>query len=304
MLVKVQPLPRRQENYFEPDRVTVRRALPASARAGRTGLLRHCPWDGLLILLALAQGWVLAYMPSLPLMAVGVWWNSNTIAHNFLHLPFFRSRILNGLFSAYQSVLLGIPQRLWRDRHLAHHAERRWRLRLSRPLVIESLLVAVLWVSLARLVPRFFWTTYLPGWLLGLALCQLQGYYEHTRGTTSHYGWVYNFLLFNDGYHVEHHARPQVHWRSLPCQPQRDARSSRWPACLRWLELVDLEHLEKLVLRSALLQQWVLGAHERAVRKLLPEFKHVSVQMPSISARSPAAQRTLALLLNAINASS
>ena len=56
------------------------------------------------------------------MIAIGVWWNSNTIAHNFIHRPFFRSRRFNALFSAYLSVLLGIPQVLWRDRHLAHFA--------------------------------------------------------------------------------------------------------------------------------------------------------------------------------------
>ena len=48
-------------------------------------------------------------------------WNANTIAHNFIHRPFFRARALNTAFSCYLSLLLGFPQSLWRARHLAHH---------------------------------------------------------------------------------------------------------------------------------------------------------------------------------------
>jgi hypothetical protein len=31
--------------------------------------------------------------------------------------------------------LLGIPQKLWKDRHMAHHAGVEWRLRGSRQLI-------------------------------------------------------------------------------------------------------------------------------------------------------------------------
>src|SRR5437763_9674005 len=93
--------------------------------------------DGTLVALAGLHALVLATWPVAPLIAVGVWWNSNTIAHNFIHRPFFRSRAVNLLFSAALSVLLGIPQSLWRDRHLAHHAGVRWRPRLYPQLVYE-----------------------------------------------------------------------------------------------------------------------------------------------------------------------
>ena len=32
----------------------------------------------------------------------------------------------------------------------------------------------------------------------------------------SHYGAMYNFLSFNDGFHQEHHLRPSAHWTTLP----------------------------------------------------------------------------------------
>jgi hypothetical protein len=198
-----------------------------------------------------------------------LWWNANTVAHNFIHLPFFRSRGANRVFSAYLTLLLGLPQTFWRDRHLAHHADRPWRLRWSPQLAAELALVVGLWAIIAARGAGFFLGTWLPGWLAGLGLCFLQGHYEHVRGTISHYGRLYNVAFFNDGYHVEHHARPGMHWSQLPRHARVDAERSRWPAVLRWLELVHLEALERLVLRSRPLQRFVLDRHARAFRGAL-----------------------------------
>jgi hypothetical protein len=227
----------------------------------------------LLVTLAVVHGGLLLAAPSLALVAVGLWWSSNTIAHNFLHRPFFRARGLNLLFALYLTVLLGVPQALWRDRHLAHHAGVRWRLKLSGPLALEVLLVLLLWGVLAVSWRRFFLAAYLPGYGLGLGLCWLHGYYEHARGTVSHHGRLYNLLFFNDGYHVEHHARPGTHWTQLPRLVQPDAVTSPWPAVLRWLEAFSLEGLERLVLRSPRLQRFVLERHEQAFRRLLPPLQ-------------------------------
>src|SRR5580704_8462800 len=134
----------------------------------RTGIWRFSRRDAILVALAALHGVALvlvvvpvvaqvearAVWPLAPLIAVGVWWNSNTIAHNFIHRPFFRAAPLNRLFSAALSVLLGIPQTLWRDCHLAHHAGVRWRLRISRPLAVETALVVGLWATLAASHPR------------------------------------------------------------------------------------------------------------------------------------------------------
>lgn len=185
------------------------------------------------VALAIAHGVALVAAPASAFIAIGVWWNSNTISHNFIHRPFFPAQLANRLFSAYLSVLLGIPQALWRERHLAHHAATRWQLRLSAQLVSEVILVTSLWAALTVLNPRFFATVYLPGYLAGLALCSMQGHYEHARGATSHYGPLYNFLFFNDGYHAEHHASPGVHWSRLPERVEPAASVSRWPAVLR-----------------------------------------------------------------------
>src|SRR5215210_4444422 len=143
------------------------------------GVLRHSSWDALVVTLAVGQGVLLLALPILPVVAVGVWWNSNTVSHYFIHKPFFRSRGLNRLFASYLTVLLGIPQSLWRDRHLAHHAGRDWRFRLTTELAGEFALVFGLWMVLLLLAPWFFLTAYLPGFVIGLGLCWLHGHYEH-----------------------------------------------------------------------------------------------------------------------------
>ena len=205
------------------------------------------------------------------IIALGVWWNANTIAHNFIHRPFFRHRLANQAFAAGVSVLIGFPQSLWRDRHLAHHAGSLCRRSaLSGEIVLQAALVLLFWAAIVTHWPTFFLATYLPGYLGGLALCALHGHYEHAGGATSHYGTLYNVLLFNDGYHVEHHANPGVPWNRLPQLRAPAARVSRWPAPLRWMERFSLDGLERIVLHSRVLQRFVLRTHARAFRSLMP----------------------------------
>ena len=234
--------------------------------------------------------------------AVVVWWTSNTIAHHFIHRPFFCRRSANRLFAAGMSVAIGIPQALWRDRHLAHHAGVGPRLRISPDLMLQTLLVLASWIVLLDRAPLFFATVYVPGYVGGLLLCAVHGHYEHAGGTISHYGRLYNLLLFNDGYHVEHHANPGLPWSRLPERRDPQARESAWPAPLRWIEratsprlnaksatlakdssqhwlrglcvrggflVTALDALERLVLRSRALQRFVLRTHERALGDLI-----------------------------------
>ena len=242
--------------------------------------LRHSAWDAALVLLSGVHAAVLLGVPSIPVVAVGLWWTANTVSHNFIHSPFFKSRGANRAYSIYLTALLGIPQSLWRDRHLRHHSGQERPLRWSRDVRIETGVVLVLWLCLAGAVPSFFLLVYLPGYLLGLGLCALQGHFEHARGTTSHYGRFYNWCFFNDGYHVEHHLRPGEHWTRLPRQLAPGARRSRWPPVFRWLDGFDLEWLERGVLRSTRLQRFVLRTHERAFRRLLsrlPPVRRVTI---------------------------
>ncbi len=265
-------------------------------------LLRRPGWDALAVSLAMAHGAALVTAPSAPLIAIGMWWNANTIAHHFIHLPFFRSRVLNQCYSAYSSLLLGLPQTLWRRRHLVHHFPRcrsgATGNGLPRALWIEGGLVVALWSLMLAIDLRFFLDTYLPGWAVGLALCHVHGYFEHAHGTTSHYGRLYNLLFFRDGYHIEHHERPGAHWSELRprAATDRGASTSRWPPVLRWLDVVSLTGLERLVLGRPWLQRLVIGAHARAFRKLLPRVGTIDralVVGGGLFPRTPLVLRTL-----------
>src|SRR5207302_3280893 len=120
--------------------------------------------DAMLIALAAVHGVVLLAAPSAAVIAAGLWWNANTVAHNFVHRPFFRSRAANRVFGAYLTVLLGFPQALWRQRHLAHHAGSPHRVHLSIELEAQTILILSLWRLLAGAAPHFFLTVYLPGY--------------------------------------------------------------------------------------------------------------------------------------------
>jgi hypothetical protein len=252
--------------------------------------------DALPIGLAFVHAAVLLSTPPAIVIGLGLWWNANTISHQFIHRPFFRRRSANRLFAAFLSLLLGIPQSLWRDRHLAHHAGVPARVRASSELALETALVAALWIAMAARSPVFLASVYLPGYVLGLVLCHLHGYYEHARGATSHYGKAYNLLLFNDGYHVEHHARPGVHWTRLPDYRRAEGRASAWPAPLRWMELCSLQGLERIVLRSPFLQDFVLRTHAAALRRLiatLPPIDRVTIVGGGLFPRTALVVRSL-----------
>ena len=244
------------------------------------GILRYSNKDAVLILLSIVYAALLLSVPSAALIAIGLWWIANTSAHNFIHTPFFQSRALNRAYSFYLSALMGFPQELWRERHLRHHRGDERPIVFTAKAGVESLVVAVVWLTLAINAPGFFATVYIPGYLAGLGLCFLQGHFEHAGGATSHYGRLYNRLFFNDGYHVEHHRRPGVHWTRLPFEGARAARSSRWPPVLRWLDALTLEWLERIALRSSWIQRYVLRVHERAFRAMLPDLPatgHVTI---------------------------
>jgi Fatty acid desaturase len=237
----------------------------------------------MLVALAGAHAAVLIAAPTAAVIAIGLWWNANTISHYFIHRPFFQRRSANRAFAAFLSVLLGFPHALWRNRHLAHHAGVSTRTRLSGELAVHTALVLLLWMATFAAAPLFFLSVYLPGWAAGLLLCAAHGYYEHAHGTTSHYGWIYNLLLFNDGYHAEHHANPTTHWTQLPAHQDPAARVSRWPAPMRWLESDGLVALERLALRSPALQRFLVRVHEHAFRDLLSRAACLEGRTPRIA---------------------
>ncbi|MEM7263320.1 MAG: hypothetical protein AAF488_15130, partial [Planctomycetota bacterium] len=82
-------------------------SAPTRTESGR--LFRVSRWDAVLVCVAALHGAALLACPSIPMLAIGLWWNSNTVSHHFIHNPFFRSRFANRTFAAYLTVLLGYP---------------------------------------------------------------------------------------------------------------------------------------------------------------------------------------------------
>ena len=209
-----------------------------------------------------------------PLTVAGmVWWLGNTVGHQAVHRRWFRSRMVEAAFAVGLSLLQGVPQELWRQRHLAHHAGRARPLRANRALVLQAAVLAIAWGVALWLAPRPFLAIYLPGLCGGALLAALQGHYEHRGGTTNINARWWNVLFCNDGYHVEHHANPARHWGELPMHRVAGARTSVLPPVLRWLAAWSpaamLDRLERLVLRWPWLQRQVLAAHRRALAKVL-----------------------------------
>ena len=63
-----------------------------------------------------------------------------------------------------------------------------------------------------------------------------------------------------------------MHWRVLPRHVKHGAKASRWPPLLRWLDALNLDNLERVVLRSTALQNFVLHCHRRVFRRLIPHL--------------------------------
>jgi fatty acid desaturase len=105
---------------------------PGAAKAG--AIFRHTALDGVLVALCLLHLGVIAgtavafsQLGAVALTALGLFCiamvctNYQCIAHNFLHNRFFRAEPLNHVFSVLNTLVLGMPQTLYRMHHLNHH---------------------------------------------------------------------------------------------------------------------------------------------------------------------------------------
>lgn len=99
------------------------------------GLLAWTLWDGVSVLAGLAHLGLLVFLivgfGDRPLWgnlclgalyAYAIGWNLNSVAHNFIHTPYFRSAGLNRLFSLCESLAIGFSQTYYRWIHLRHHS--------------------------------------------------------------------------------------------------------------------------------------------------------------------------------------
>jgi fatty acid desaturase len=53
--------------------------------------------------------------------SVSISWNINGISHNFIHNSYFRSPLLNRLFSILESITVGFSQIFYECIHMQHH---------------------------------------------------------------------------------------------------------------------------------------------------------------------------------------
>lgn len=238
--------------------------LPVIAGVGHLAYLitmfivfKHTPWWGN-VLLGLGYAWSIS-------------WNINGVSHFFIHNAYFKSSVLNRLFSLMESITMFFSQTFYDSVHRRHHsgnsdrknangdtvdwlsiyrhgengeAENVWAYTLksyfrddpaqifheiyhrSPFLAWFGVFEIVTVITIAILGIIFNWQFMLfmlPFYFIGNCLSSLNGFYEHWRGNpdlpiawgVSSYGWLYNFLWFNNGYHAEHHYRPKQHWSKM-----------------------------------------------------------------------------------------
>src|SRR5215467_9866670 len=110
-------------------------------------------------------------------IAIGIWWVANTVSHQFIHRPLFRHAWANACAGRALTLALGVPQSLWRERHLAHHADAVFRPRWSAALAADVVLSLGVWTGLAIGAPSFLLHAYAPGFAMAMLLCAMHGHY-------------------------------------------------------------------------------------------------------------------------------
>jgi fatty acid desaturase len=89
-------------------------AIPVAAA------LLHCAYFfGMFYLFPRVPLWVMLILGFI--YSVSISWNINGISHNFIHNPYFRSPLLNRLFSILESITVGFSQIFYECIHMQHH---------------------------------------------------------------------------------------------------------------------------------------------------------------------------------------
>jgi fatty acid desaturase len=94
----------------------------------------------------------------------------------------------------------------------------------SLQLTLESIACGAAALGCLLISWQFFLLFFLPTCYIGWALTYLSNYYEHFGAdpgqryadAVSYYNPIFNRLFCNEGYHQEHHLRPNVHWTKRP----------------------------------------------------------------------------------------
>lgn len=206
------------------------------------------------------------------LLCFAVTTNYQTVAHNFLHNPFFVSKKLNGLFSLVNTMILGVSQTLYQMHHMHHHRYNNdakdpitgttndrtstwrygkqpdreeniftytfvgffrqdfmfyvhvvWSKKRHKQVYFETIAWLCFALTMLYLNWQGFLGAFLSVWYLGQCAALFENYLEHhgsipgdrKTDSVSCYNGFYNWVWFNNGYHQEHHFKPQVHWTKI-----------------------------------------------------------------------------------------
>jgi fatty acid desaturase len=213
----------------------------------------------------------LDYLLFYPLCLFLFWYNALVATHNFVHTPWFKSKLLNNIYAIVNSANLGSPVTHYRHIHFNHHrygndrqdaygqtkdhsstfaygkndqsenaiaycalaifrddlAQSFRQAKMQKESIqlyfeLSACLLAIIGYLLISW--QFFLFFVIPIFYFGWFLTYLANYYEHFgaipensyANSTSHYGRIYNLLFCNEGYHQEHHLRPNIHWSERP----------------------------------------------------------------------------------------
>jgi fatty acid desaturase len=89
-------------------------AIPVMA-----GVLHCAYFFGMFLLFRRVPLW--AMLPLGLIYSVSISWNINRVSHNSIHNPYFRSTLLNRLFSIMESITIGFSQVFYECIHMQHH---------------------------------------------------------------------------------------------------------------------------------------------------------------------------------------